>query len=194
METLERRRQTYVKDIRHATAPRVTQPLPAESKGTTSPDLERLFFRWWSNSCHMHTFLEGMIFPIIEAGREDIFNATRFGQTLVDAYRCSRKDFMKHHVSSCFRDFFFGVTTTDTGSIMRGKGAGVGAHEDTQCPLILPMQVVFEGMRVDASTINFVRVEEVCMVVAPQYKCEGCHKMVSVKTSKSKHHGVWTVK
>ena len=89
MDTLERKRLTYTEAIRHATTPRVLQPLPKGSKGTASPDLERLFFRWWKNSCHMHTFLEGMIFPIIEAGREDIFKATLFGQTLTDAYWCS---------------------------------------------------------------------------------------------------------
>ena len=156
---LEERRLRYLQAIQEASPLRIWQgglPTPIPGRDTTQ-SLERLFFRWWKNSCWYHTFLEGIIFPIIEAGGETVFQKTVFGQTLVEAYKYSREESKKHHVSSWLRQLLCGENTEDQLSVQKGKGAGTGPDKDTKCSLIMPISGVFDTLENEETAPRFTR-------------------------------------
>ena len=46
-------------------------------------------FKWWGNSCHYHTLLESVIFPVVEFG-DEAFTGSVFGEALIVFYYASK--------------------------------------------------------------------------------------------------------
>ena len=96
------------------------------------------FFRWWGNSCHMHSFLEVsfvvvlysliinrffqcVVFAILDQGIS-LFDDHALGKYLIEFYKLSRTMCSRRNISVAFRACFHGICDADIGSVKVGIG------------------------------------------------------------------------
>ena len=90
------------------------------SSGGTTGDLKPLI--WYDNSCHLHAFLQGFIFPFIELGLgEKYFAPTAFGRGFIELYEGLSGGCDAVALSRAFRKFH-------NGYLYSGGGAGTDTY------------------------------------------------------------------